>query len=305
MYKNSKHGATLSGGDMPPEQKKQAEILISLFEDRLDSHIQLSPVPRRYIRPFLNGHVMCGSYGDIFFVGYHPAIGMPTINFHLLKGSGPPSSYAYHHFLYEQTGFDFAIVSLDKDILAKNEVDQRREMDAIVLNLVCSELARMEVNTTVIPNNPIFGANVFPIQPELVFVLMPFQKELTDIYDAIIKPTVEKKNLIARRADDITSNNAIIADIWKSICEARFILADTTGLNPNVMYELGIAHTVGKETIIIFQQNGNQNKYPFDIAHMRRIGYQNTVTGAASLQRQLEGTIDHVLEKMEGNISAK
>jgi hypothetical protein len=40
-------------------------------------------------------------------------------------------------------------------------------------------------------------------------------------------------------------------NIWKSICEARLVVADLTGGNANVFYELGIAHTVGKETILI------------------------------------------------------
>ena len=247
--------------------------------------------------------MVCGFYKDVYFVGYLPALGMPLINFLMLHGSGPPSSYAFNHFLAEQTGFDFAVVALDTLILSKNHNDQISEMDAIVLNLVSSELSRKEVNVTMIPNKPIFGSNTFPIQPSLVFILMPFQDELTEIYNAIIKPTIESKNLVARRADDIASNNVIIADIWKSICEARFILADTTGLNPNVMYELGISHTVGKETIIIFQENEGQQKYPFDIAHMRRIGYKNNALGGGALRDKLSDTIDHVLAKVEGEIS--
>ena len=69
---------------------------------------------------------------------------------------------------------------------------------------------------------------------------MPFEDELTKIYMEIIKPAVQSMNLNIQRADDITSNNSIMLDFWKSICEAKFIVADTTDLNPNVMYELGM-----------------------------------------------------------------
>ena len=111
---------------------------------------------------------------------------------------------------------------------------------------------------------------------------MPFTADLTKIYQTFIKPTVERPefNLVCRRADDVKSNRAIIQDIWKSLCEARLVIAVLSGLNPNVMYELGVAHTLGKETILIYQR-GEDIKFPFDLAHIRRIEYRT--------RRQVEG----------------
>ena len=151
-----------------------------------------------------------------------------------------------------------------------------------------------------IPFNPIFGPNVHPIQDRQVFILMPFEDNLTQIYTDIVRPAIESNNLVARRADDINTNNAIMQDIWKSICESRFIIADLTGRNANVMYELGIAHTVGKETILIHQENsgGKSANFPFDIAHFRIISYGNTASGGAKLRTDLSNTIDNVLAKL-------
>ena len=87
-------------------------------------------------------------------------------------------------------------------------------------------------------------------------------------------------------------------DIWRSICEARFIVADLTGRNPNVMYELGIAHTVGKEVILI-HQSGEDPKFPFDISHMRIINYDNTATGGNALRKKVEETIGSVMQKLK------
>jgi hypothetical protein len=91
-------------------------------------------------------------------------------------------------------------------------------------------------------------------------------------------------------------------DIWKSVCEARFIIADITDRNPNVMYELGIAHTVGKETILIHQSSGT-TRFPFDISHIRIIDYQDTATGGAELRTKLSATISAVLQKLNASIT--
>lgn len=149
-----------------------------------------------------------------------------------------------------------------------------------------------------VPFNPVFGPNRCPVQDNLVFVLMPFDEGLTKVYNSVVKPAVESRNLVCRRADDIASNNAIMSDIWKSICEAKIIVADLSMRNPNVMYELGIAHTVGKETILIHQcPEGDAPRFPLDIAHFRIIDYENSVTGGISLRGLLDATLDAVLQK--------
>ena len=85
-------------------------------------------------------------------------------------------------------------------------------------------------------------------------------------------------------------------DIWKSICEARVVIADLTNLNPNVMYELGIAHTVGKETILIYQKPTEKIKFPFDLSHIRRIEYVNDAVGGQKLVQDLKDTLKNVLD---------
>jgi nucleoside 2-deoxyribosyltransferase len=119
----------------------------------------------------------------------------------------------------------------------------------------------------------------------------------------LMKPTIEivEFGLVCKRADEIKSNRAIMQDVWKSICEARIIIADLTELNPNVMYELGIAHTLGKETIIIYRKDKNI-KFPFDISHIRRIEYENTPVGGTKLVSELKDTLRSILtpEKISG-----
>jgi len=188
------------------------------------------------------------------------------------------------------------IVPFPSELLNQPEDIRSSSVQAIAEAHVQSEVQRVERQMNVIQINPIFGPAAYAVDPRLTFVLMPFTPELTDIYATIIKPTVEsgRFDLVCRRADEVKSNRAIIQDIWKSLCEARLVIADLSTLNPNVMYELGMAHTLGKETILIYQRGGNV-KFPFDLAHIRRIEYDNDAVGGRKLEEELRATLESVL----------
>ncbi len=193
-------------------------------------------------------------------------------------------------------GFDdpFAI-QFPKELLEQSNEEREATLTAIAQSHVEAEFQRVQRQMNIIQINPIFGAAEYSIDPRLAFVLMPFSEDLTEIYQTFVKPTVETFDLVCRRADDIKSNKAIMQDIWKSICEARIIIADLSRLNPNVMYELGIAHTLGKETILIYQESETETKFPFDLSHIRQIRYKNDITGGKRLEQELKETLNSVL----------
>ena len=63
--------------------------------------------------------------------------------------------------------------------------------------------ATLKADSYMMPVKSIFGENIFPIQKGLVFVLMPFDQELTRIYNTIVRPQIEQLDLTCRRADDL------------------------------------------------------------------------------------------------------
>ncbi|HYN16177.1 MAG TPA: hypothetical protein VES66_10375, partial [Terriglobales bacterium] len=73
-----------------------------------------------------------------------------------------------------------------------------------------------------------------------------------------------------KRADDIYRPSAIVHDIWAYVKTSRVMLADLTGKNPNVFYELGLAHAVGKPVIMVTQ---SMEDVPFDLRALRVIEY--------------------------------
>jgi hypothetical protein len=103
-----------------------------------------------------------------------------------------------------------------------------------------------------------------------VFVLMPFHDPINSYYVTIYKPALEAAGYIVTRADDIYAPRPIMLDIQESILEADLILCEMSGRNPNVFYELGLAHAVGKPVILV---SNKESDIPFDLKHVRAILY--------------------------------
>ena len=110
-----------------------------------------------------------------------------------------------------------------------------------------------------------------PVEKNRCFVIMPFKEELDCIY-GLIKQGLNKAGFICNRVDEIVGATPIINKILTEILRSRYIIADLTDCNPNVFYELGIAHSFKEApNIIILKQQGV--KVPFDITHLTYIEY--------------------------------
>lgn len=163
------------------------------------------------------------------------------------------------------------------------------------LGLSLTELARLErPNATALA--PLFH-KALNVPHRDVFVLMPFGGNLDAVYREHIIPVVRGHSLSIARADDLFTNHAIMDDIWTSILRSRIVVADCTGRNPNVFYELGVAHTVGKPVILLTQSTQD---VPFDISHIRYIKYQYTPPGMVQFEEKLSNTLKSMLVRDPG-----
>lgn len=125
-----------------------------------------------------------------------------------------------------------------------------------------------------------------------IFVVMPFEPKLRVVYDRILMIS-EKLGVKVKRADDLFSPYPIIKEIWSVLHNCRLVIADCTYTNPNVFYELGIAHTLGKDTITITQ---TEEHVPFDIRQWRYIKYTPDELGLAKLDRELTMALKKILK---------
>ncbi|WP_277960737.1 hypothetical protein [Pseudomonas sp. RIT-To-2] len=124
------------------------------------------------------------------------------------------------------------------------------------------------------------------VRPDLLSAMMPFAG-FGLVWDAIQRAATAN-GMDSGRADNRWDHPAIIQDVVALIDEAAIVVCDCTGKNANVFYEMGIAHSYGKEVIIITQ---NAVDIPFDIAHLRHIRYLGNDQGIAQLEADLTARI--------------
>lgn len=129
------------------------------------------------------------------------------------------------------------------------------------------------------------------IDSNLISVMMPFHPILLPTFSSL-QAMADRMQLRIRRADDIWENAAVIQDVVSLIDRSRVVIADCTGRNPNVFYEVGIAHTLGREVILISQSTED---VPFDLRHLRFIHYRSDENGLATLCDALERRLTDLL----------
>lgn len=135
-------------------------------------------------------------------------------------------------------------------------------------------------------------------QSPLCYVVMPFAAQFRATYDVAIKPAVSEAarklgiKVTCRRGDEIIGPGSITREIVNSIYTADVVIADLSGNNPNVFYELGIAHCMGNKTVMITQSIAG---VPFDVSAYRLIRYEATPEGLAELHSELAGGVLEIL----------
>lgn len=162
------------------------------------------------------------------------------------------------------------------------------------------------VLTYYFPNNglgitfTLFGADSIYINELMVssstpkaFVVMEFNKEFNDLYSEVIKPTLDLLGFEVIRADESFNNGSIIHEIITELTGASVIIADITPNNPNVYYEVGYAHALKKDVILLC--NEKRERLPFDLADFRTIFYKDSIAGHTQVTEKLKKHISNLI----------
>lgn len=115
------------------------------------------------------------------------------------------------------------------------------------------------------------------------FVIMPFRRPYDGYFTHIYSAALSDAGFIATKADDLFAPRPIVDDIRAKIMEAELLLCEMSGRNPNVFYELGLAHAVGKPAILL---SNSKKDIPFDLQHVRAIVYDTKYAGWEDKLRQ-------------------
>jgi hypothetical protein len=141
-----------------------------------------------------------------------------------------------------------------------------------------------------------FAPNVFQVpenqavERDLVALMMPFDHSFAAVHAAISR-ACQASGLRCLRVDDIWENSAVVQDIFSLIFRSHVVVVDFTARNPNVMYETGIAHTLGKHVVPVSQ---SLEDIPFDMRHHRVLKYLPNGEGLEFLESKLRDKLRQV-----------
>lgn len=129
-----------------------------------------------------------------------------------------------------------------------------------------------------VPNNSFYNSlgidfKDISIKDKSVFCLMPFHKSFNKTYETIFQ-ACDDSDYICYRSDTPYNPGKLLPQIVKLIIESQLIVAVLDGKNPNVFYEIGLAHSIGK-TVILIANLSNINDIPFDLKSDRLLLYSN------------------------------
>lgn len=130
----------------------------------------------------------------------------------------------------------------------------------------------------------VFRRPTEPRDEHLISVMMPFSPNFDSVYAAISK-VCQDSNLRCQRADEIFNESELIQDVFSLIYRSRVVVCDFTTRNPNVYYETGIAHTLGRPVVPLTQADEHVT---FDLQHHRFIRYTSNTEGLEELKPKLK-----------------
>ena len=115
---------------------------------------------------------------------------------------------------------------------------------------------------------------------------MPYSQDWSSAVEKIILEACTSAGLDFEIAKNMPGR-FIPNDIWRGITRAGVLVADLSGANANVAYEVGLADVLGKQIILI----GQDSEVPFDFQAQRLIRYQNSLPGSLTLREELESRL--------------
>ncbi len=195
-------------------------------------------------------------------------------------------------------GFEDAfIIQFPAELIGQSAKERHAVLQKVASEHIDSEFLRLEKMLSLMRARPIFGQAVRSVGARTLFLLLPQGENLRGNELAILNAS-RANNLSIVEAEDIRHGRSAVREMWHSLNHAAVIIADLTGADGGVMYGLGIAHTLGKETILIHPQG---SKYLTDIPRTYRIEYEDSDVGRTKLEEQLSLMLGTMLDPIVDN----
>lgn len=277
----------IMSGDMPPELRERVDRIAEEFVAIVDRLVDERHLQKGIARIQLPCSIVFILDRDWFYIlGQFRVENRITGYYHRPDKSMSPQKIADN--ARWEFGFEDAfVIQLPADVLEKGADERRSSLQEIASKHIDEEFLRLAQLLNLIRTRPVFGPANYPVQSGSLLLLLPRDGKARVNTD-LIKRAVGASGLLGEEAEDIRNGKATVREIWQSINQAAVILADLTGADPQVMYCLGIAHTLGKDTILVHPQS---SKYLIDIPRTESIEYEDSAQGREKLEEQIRETM--------------
>ncbi len=279
------------GGNMPPEIQAKVDALLKEFMAIVDAMTEERHLQKGIARSQLPSSMAAildreklsviaqlrpeGRVGDYFS---NPGIALTP-------------QQAVSHAQWEFGFEDPFVIQFSKSLLDQSPEARRSSLETIAAEHIDSEFNRFVGLLSLMRTRPIFGPAPAAASMRTVLLLLPSGIDQQKNLDAISK-AAEANGVLLDTAKDIRQGKSAVRETWVAINQAGVIIADLTGSDPAVMYCLGIAHTVGKETVLIYPRG---SEFLTDIPRTHRIEYEESDEGRMRLKEQLSNTLKSML----------
>lgn len=221
-----------------------------------------------------------------FMLGLAHVLGKPTIMLMNTTdggdGNAPFDLRAYHTIKYTM------------GIIGENDLKEalRNKLKAMSKQILNHQL-EIRGNTITLQKEPLWGLPLEDNEYKTdVFVALSFRPEFIAIYRQHILTLLTQREKTTKIGDDYSNRYSIMQQIWSNIYHAPIFIAECTGRNPNVFYEIGMALAAGKIAFILTQE---PNDVPESLRTQGRyIFYKDTPNGRERLEQQLAKGLDHL-----------
>ncbi len=150
-----------------------------------------------------------------------------------------------------------------------------------------SSPARAILQSCLVANRRWTGTEIAVDRPA-AFVIMPFRKTWSArVYDELIEPAVRTSGMECHRGDKIARVSDMMPNIWSALLTAGIAIVDISALNANVFYELGLAHALGKD-VIVLKQAGARVPADFRGAHYHQYKLRDLAPSKRWLTKELK-----------------
>jgi hypothetical protein len=281
-------------GDMPEDLQAKVDDLLEEFMAIVDSSVEERHLQKGIARSQLPSSMVALLDKESLFIlaQFRPQTSIsqylhnPSIAFTLEKAR----TNAQWEFGFE----DPFVIQFPARLLDQSPAQRRVALEKIANDHIESEFLRFISLLGLMRTRPIFGSVPAPVDSQTALLLLPAEG-VGGVKHQIITRVAEGLGWQCELPKDIRTGKAAVRELWMSINQSLVTIADLTGADPAVMYALGIAHTVGRETILIRPKG---SKILADIPRTRGIEYEEGEEGRKRLEEELGEILANMQQPM-------